>query len=445
MLTFIASLSLFILLYVCIWHIEYSLAVFMPIIMLLPNTIKILGVNVQHLALIILIVGLYLGRKKTNEILKGCDQTFKMYTIGIALLSFISMVTLSYMTMSLFLSHLIRFMLDIVIIGLLLNHLSLHHKAICIFDKCLYATTTIVALYAFYNYFSQSNPYMAYVTLVTNAEVDMSNSFQESVRGALQGRVSSTFVHPLILGQCILLVTSYILYKLNDNKILIKWLVISVLFVVSFLTGSRSSLIPIVVSIIIYLFSLEGRARHKNMLFATILFIIILIITPKSYKETISNMFWENAQSKNSEIGGSSLELREQQMESAIKILGTDIIIGRGNGYVTSYGQRHAVDMLGYESLVFRELFDNGIIGLIFFFLFYGILYIKLLRYANTKRNKYRVHSLCLSFLISGVLTGIQYGMITFYIVFYMITIHNINEEEKTNKVKLSIYNLKYA
>lgn len=445
MLVFIASLSLVILLYVCIWHVEYSLAVFMPIIMLLPNTIKILEVNVQHLALAIIIAGLYFGREKTKEILKGCDQTFKMYTISIAILSFLSMVILSYMTMSQFVSHLIRFMLDIVIIGLLLNHLFLQPRAIYIFDKCLYATTTIVVLYAFYNYFSQSNPYMAYVTLVTNAEVDMSNSFQESVRGALQGRVSSTFVHPLILGQCILLVTSYIIYKLNDSKLLIKWLVISVLFIVCFLTGSRSSLIPIIVSIAIYLFSLDGSTRRKNMLFAAFLLAIALVITPKSYKETISNMVFENKESNSFQIGGSSLELRQRQLESAIKILGSDIIIGRGNGYVTSYGQRYAVEMLGYESLVFRELFDNGVIGLVFFFCFYGILYIKLLRYANTKRNKYRVHSLCLSFLISGILTGIQYGMITFYVVFYMITIHNIQKEEKTNNIKLNIRDLKYA
>ena len=445
MLIFIALLSLAILLCVCIWHIEYSLAVFMPIIMLLPNTIKIFEVNVQHLALIIVIIGLYLTPQKTKELLQGCDKTFKMYTLSIALLSFLSMCLLSYMTLFQFISHLIRFMLDIVIIGLLLNHLFLKPRAVYIFDKCLYITTVIVVLYAFYNYFSQSNPYMAYVTLVTNAEVDMSNSFQESVRGALQGRVSSTFVHPLILGQCILLVTSYIIYKLKDNKILIKWLVISVLFIVSFLTGSRSSLIPIIVSIAIYIFSLNGTVRRKNMLIVAILLTFALIFTPKSYKETISNMVFENAESKYRQIGGSSLELRQQQLESAVSILGSDIFIGRGNGYVTSYGQRHASNMLGYESLVFRELFDNGIIGLFIFFLFYGILYIKLLRYANTKRNKYRVHSLCLSFLISGVLTGIQYGMITYYIIFYMLTIHNIHEEEKTNNIKLNVCDLKYA
>ena len=448
MLIFIALLSLVILLCVCIWHIEYSLAVFMPIIMLLPNTIKIFEVNVQHLALIIVIIGLYLKRKKTKELLQGCDKTFTMYAIGIAFLSFLSMCLLQYMTISQFLSHLIRFMLDIVIIGCLLNHYILQTKAIYVFDTSLYVTTAIVCLYAFYNYFSHSNPYMAYVTIITNAEVDMSNDFQETIRGALQGRVSSTFVHPLILGQCILLVTSYIIYELKDKKILIKWLVISVLFIVSFLTGSRSSLIPIIVSIAIYIFSLNGTVRRKNMLIAAILLTIALIFTPKSYKETISNMVFENAESKYKQIGGiggSSLELRQQQLESAVSILGSDIFIGRGNGYVTTYGQRHSTDMLGYESIIFRELFDNGIIGLILFFLFYGILYIKLLRYAHTKRNKYRVHSLCLSFLISGILTGIQYGMITFYILFYMITIHNIYEEEKTNNVKLNICYFKYA
>ena len=141
-------------------------------------------------------------------------------------------------------------------------------------------------------------------------------------------------------------------------------------------------------------------------------------------------MFWGE---QKTEIHGSSVSLRQEQFESMQKILKSDIIWGRGKGYVAREGNKHK-EMYGYESIVYTEIFDNGIIGFVLFLIVYAFLYIKLLQYSKTKYNKFRVHSLCFPFLVSGFMTGFQTYMFTVFSVFYIMTVNTIMHEQKIIK-----------
>ena len=61
-----------------------------------------------------------------------------------------------------------------------------------------------------------------------------------------------------------------------------------------------------------------------------------------------------------------------------------------------------------------------------FFFTFYIFLYKGLLMKCISKREKGRVHSLCLPFLLSICLTGVSYSFFTLYVILYFLTLYNI-------------------
>lgn len=401
--------------------------------MLLPN-LNFGALNLFHLALMALIIGLFFNKKQKTESIKGLDRIFKIYAISIMILSLVSVLMGQYLSMTNYLTSMISLLLDYILIGVLFNHIFFQNIDIKIFDYTLYYTTTIVVLYAFLNYYLKSNPYQAYIVMYENMEVDMSNSFLNEERGVLRSRVSSTFAHPLMLGQVLLLATSYIQYKIQTK--IYRWLAISALLLTTFMTGCRSSIVPIIVSVLLCTFCHKSIELKKNVLLTLVFIIVTYVMIPKSYQDTILDMInvWNQSESK-IEIQGSSTELRQNQLQSTVNILDSDIIIGRGKGYVNYYGKKHK-QMFGYESIIFTELFDNGIIGLLLFFIFYITLYIKLLKFAKTKRNKYRVHSLCLPFLLSGIMTGNQYGIFTIYIILYIMTLHSIrNEENVVSKI----------
>lgn len=433
MIEVISIISLLVLLFVSIKYSEYSLAVFMPIFILLPYTVYFFGLNLLYWSISIVLIGAFLQRNNKKETIEGIDSIFITYMSCIIILSLLNMTWNQEMSGSQCFSQIIRFILENILILLLFNHLFINQKAIRVFDYVLYFSTTIVVLYAYYNYFSGSNPYRAFIALTTDVNVDMANEFQESARGVLQGRVSSTFVHPLSLGQFILLVSSYIIYKLKFYEQMKRWSIIIILLSVAFLSGSRSSFVPMILLIWIYLFSTGERIR-KTLIFISIVTFIGFILIPNSYQDTISSMitFWDSQSNTKYNIEGSSIELRQAQIQSMIKILESDIFFGRGLGYITLFGSRYSSEMLGYESIVFEKIFETGIVGLLLFLMFYIFSYLKLVKFAKTKRNKYRVHSLCLPFLLCIFMTGLQYGMFVVYLVFYIMTMYSIYNEERT-------------
>lgn len=431
MLTAIAIFFLVVLLFVSIKHVQYSLAIFMAMFMLQVN-LNIFGINVFHFAIIEIVIGLLITKKQTNESIKGIDKYFITYTICTILLASISFISTQYISISKYFVTLIGFLLDYILIGLLFNHIQFKNVDIAFFDKIFYTITAIVILYAFYNYIFQTNPYQAYISSVQKKHINFSEYFVNDSRGVLKGRVSSTFPHPLMLGQVLLLVISYIIYKLKNG--LYKWLTLFIIISVVFLTGSRSAIVPVIMTIIIYIFSFKKNLLKKNIIVIGAIFALAMVLIPQSYIDTIQSLvtFWDKSQSDNMGIQGSTTNMRNIQLQSAIQTLDSDIIIGRGRGYISLYGHKHP-EMRGYESIIFTELFENGLIGLILFLIFYILLYIKLLKYAKSKRNKYRVHSLCIPFLLCGIMTGYQYGMFTIYIIFYILTLYNIINEETNN------------
>lgn len=148
---------------------------------------------------------------------------------------------------------------------------------------------------------------------------------------------------------------------------------------------------------------------------------------PKKVRTTVEGivLFWDDKAAVKADIHGSSVDGRTEQLAYAFQAIDNRLLMGYGEGHVRNYGSTHP-GLLGYESIVLEELVDSGILGVVIFFTFYIFLYKGLLMKCISKREKGRVHSLCLPFLLSICLTGVSYSFFTLYVILYFLTLYNI-------------------
>lgn len=416
--------SLFVL-YISIRHTDYALAAFVPVT-IFPVGVKFFSIDVVYLAIIMMSIGVIIKGKQNVNTINGIKECFIWYAIFVVFESLFTSLGNSFQ----YLLNMAGFLLGYIVIGGLFNNFNLQENHVKKFDNVICFTSAIVIIYAIFNYVTMSNPYQKYVSSVSDLSMDVSNIFQHHERGFLRGRVSSFFNHPLILGQWILLVFSYLVFKLQKNQIAML-IVVVVFFIVILLTGSRSSLFPFCLSVGIYLWAIKKHIKKLTIVLLLLLGTIGFIALPHEVKTTISTMitFWDEEKSHNEDVTGSSTSLREAQWESTKKILGEDILFGRGYGYVSHEGTKHK-EMYGYESIIFTHIFDNGVVGFLFFIFIYMFMYYKLLKFAQRKYNRLRTHSLCLPLLLSGIMTNIAFPMFTVYVIFYIMTVFTIKNDE---------------
>lgn len=312
---------------------------------------------------------------------------------------------------------------------LVLNHYTLREKYIKVFDIFLCVTIVVIMIYGFFCYLLGANPYMAYISLVTDSDIDMSNVFQEEVRGALKGRVSATFIHPLQYGQVCLLIFSYLAFQIKGkvwNGIYIS--ILGMLIISTVLTGARSSIFPILLSVFFVFMSFPTQKMAKYLFLLVLPIIIVYPMLSSNMRKTVDAMVmvWSEKASEKADMHGSSINGRSDQLTAAFNIVKGNILFGNGKGYVKTSGNEHP-ELYGYESIFLSEIVDGGIIGLLVFVIFYMILYNILIKECRNRLQRQRVRALMLPFFVSISLTGISYCFFTFFAIFYMLTFYNIH------------------
>ena len=254
----------------------------------------------------------------------------------------------------------------------------------------------------------------------------MSATFQEEQRGVLDGRVSSTFTHPLILGQMMLLTFSYIVFQLK-HKInpLFHTVICTLIIIPIILCGSRSALFPLILIPCFYFYYSGIKKSIKYIILAIFLIPVGVNLLPKDYKLTAEAMIyvWDSSKGAKAGIQGSDEDMRKQQIIAATKIINNNLLFGKGNGYVKEFGSKHS-EMLGYEGLLLYTIVDFGLIGSIIFLFFYFFLYKYILFKAHTKEEKVQATSLCICYFICILLTGIAYSTFSFFFLLYFLTLN---------------------
>ena len=405
-----------------------SLGIAVVIILLIPSAIKFsIGVNLNsfNLSMLVFIFLLIPVCFKYSPLYPRIRKPFVWYTIYVFVSSLI--VSVGFIPMSEYIQNMVLFLFEYSIVAYVMCWIKFDDSEIRKFNNVLLLVSIIIILYSLICYVTKINVYMAYINIVSDVSTDMSEKFMQEQRGILDGRVSGNFGHQLQLGQCVLLLFSYFFFEHSGKKIFSSIFLLG-LFVTAILTGSRSSLVPIFLVILINLFSYKKKEILLRCVVALVSISITFPLLPNKTQDFVkgSVLFWDDKAASKADINGSSFGDRKGQLSAAFSHIDDSFLLGKGFNFHVKHGEEYSDDVYGYESIFLSHTIDGGILGTLAFLLFYYQLYRQLLKRCCKNIGRLRVHSLCLPFFVSMSLTGISYSMFCFFLILYMMTLYRV-------------------
>ena len=192
--------------------------------------------------------------------------------------------------------------------------------------------------------------------------------------GRLFGRISSVFKHPMSYGLNLGFFFIYSLFFLRKKT---KILIITLFFItIAIITSGVRT--PIAALGITY-FAMLLYMRNLKILIYSILGvgifgILITILYPES-TEYILSIFNSDV----SNVSGSNLTMRQEQLDGCFSIVKYDFLTGKGYGWTSWYNSIHGTHpkALWFESLIFVILVNTGILG----FIIWGIFIYRFYKY----------------------------------------------------------------
>lgn len=293
----------------------------------------------------------------------------------------------------------------------------------------------LVSIYAVITYYLKINPYVLLSDIAYGA---INNQYRveglEMDRGFLGARIQSTFDHPLTLGQIFAIAFGFFAMISNKiNKYLYYTLAITIVSII-ILTGSRSAIVSLFPTVIVILSFLNWRIK--------ILFVLSFILglfflennvlrLPSELNRSLqaSVMFWDDKLQQKANYTGSSIEMRLNQLEAVEKKLSrTNPLTGYGLGF-RDFNQIKSggldPELLGYESILFLKMVEQGLIGFFFIFFLLFQLY-RLVQKRNgllSKKEIFLHQAYFLSYIIGATMTGVRYFSFLIFIIFYIVFI----------------------
>lgn len=405
--------------------------------LLIPASVRLIGVGISINTFLTTILLISFLLHKTYK--KGMPK--KLQTI-LLLFMFSSLFLVPYalnMNAVEQLKKLISFFVVEMLLGILGWYAIYDKEDFQKFFKYLCITLLIIGCYGIYEYIAKINPYANWASEMFGNEQNFSTFFLTEKRGFLVGRIMGTTFHPLAWG---LIMSTAFIFVYNNKNLLhkkLRFILLLIIIINVFLCGSRSALIMIGAYIII-----RCLERPKHMLKTITLAIIILIcsinILPKTdetkaFINTIESsiFFWNEKKSNEIEIGGSSVSMRMEQLIFSFYLIQDSFLTGNGYGF-SDIAQQNTTGkyekMMGFESILFTKIVNQGILGLLFFFIFYFSLLIYASKQTQDKTEKYKTRGLYLAFLLGIIFTGLQNSFYLFFLLSFIQTKQYYLEKE---------------
>lgn len=235
--------------------------------------------------------------------------------------------------------------------------------------------------------------------------IDVFNDLGSRFTHADRFRVQAMFLNPFDYGYICIMMSLFFFY-LYQKKIVAKkrFIVVGIfsLFGV-FFCGSRLVIMCMIIGIAIYILcAYKPSEKIKYMLLALLLFIVCYNTIPV-VEEKINQM--TTMFNTNSNISGSSsIHMRIVQFMRILYYIRDNVMFGNGKDYFLidmgwegGYKKLIDSDLYGAESVMILYLLERGIIGVMFWWIFY----LAILRYSyNIRGNDKKTLALSMSVLI---------------------------------------------
>lgn len=268
-----------------------------------------------------------------------------------------------------------------------------------------------IGIYGLLCYYWHDNPYIRGLSLLYGDEYT-TEFFNTQIRGALTGRVSGTTTHPLQWGQLWGILLVFFVFKREEMTKVRFWALMALACLNILFSGSRSALVAMVPLLACYVAS-EGsvKALRKMAMGLAVALALSYTLSDKMqlYLRSVV-FFWDEQASMAADVEGSNTDMRIEQYNTLMHdVTRENIFVGYGLGYLGYANQRNVrnKDMLGYESVFFQIMAEQGLVGFVGFCCFMFQLY--RLRAKRLERRKRIIYlGYCASYMVSIMLTGIQ-------------------------------------
>lgn len=251
----------------------------------------------------------------------------------------------------------------------------------------------VLTFFGFINYVTKTADFVnLMLSNVDYNNIDGSNAgmmFTEKQRF----RVQSMFFLPFDYGYICILVLLLHIYGviLNLEKRNIFYIVLICCLFGILTCGCRTILFCTIFGVVIFLLFAYKFTRFIRIFFLFLLLFIIAYSFIPFVNEKIDSIV--TIFDKNSEVDGSSLEMRKTQFYAVLFHIKDSLLFGRGYGYFNidlgwGKGKDFLVDpdLFGLEGVTLSYLLEKGFVGLVLYLFFYISLFFYCLRYRSKSK-----------------------------------------------------------
>lgn len=278
--------------------------------------------------------------------------------------------------------------------------------------KTLLIYGAVFGIYTIFEVLTSSNPYIDYI-MSHNLYIYRADESISDVRFGVK-RCQSIFGMHTTLGG-VSLITGYTLFFINRYTSYFKkrkdliYALSAVLFVCIFLTGARSAIIAIAISLLSFIDIKRIKFYHY----------IIFGVIALAFGSYIVNYFQEICDSivDTTVVNGSNADMRETQFAIAAMTMAQSFWTGNGIN-ATSLVRERFPDLLGAESIWISPMIDLGMIGVIGL----ALMFVFMIFYAIRTKN-FKLIFLVLGFLFFGTTSSVPWVYISYTIVYMLIMV----------------------
>lgn len=315
--------------------------------------------------------------------------------------------------------------------------------------NCVFVSVLLLTLFGIHNYVTHHSVFVDWAlsnTAVTDVNELAGSMFTTSERF----RVQSMHWNPFNYGYMCLAASLLLIYcriKKCINRLFFLIAMLGCLFGV-FTCGARTLLFCALFGYAVYYllsfkFSKSILATFVISFFVFISYHFIPYFNEKL--QSINTLFDDS--SSNTSIRGSSIEMRSIQLAAVFMHINGHVLLGRGYwfflkdlGYQDGRSGLVDEDLRGLEGIYLNLLLERGVIGLMFYIAFWGILLVYIIKKRKLRKD---AASLCISMLFVYLLFAIMTGELKSVFITMLILgcgIHLLDNNDVNNIIKDKVF-----
>ena len=199
------------------------------------------------------------------------------------------------------------------------------------------------------------------------------------------------------------------------------------------ISGVRTGIAALAIGYIYFLI----RFRKFKLIFFTLLSISILAVVVQT-NDDLSDLFasFTDVSGTKSNVQGSSISLRLDQLEGAIHEIKGVELVGKGYGWNSYYQLKNGEHptLIAFESLVFVVLCNSGIIGALIWIIFFVLLFRLQRNILKAKQDIFLMDSFVIVYAAYAVGTG-EYGYIQIFAIYYTFFLAYLLNNQQLNLI----------